>query len=535
MQRAYDAGRGDDTLRQTQAMITRLLQASLEPISLNELLDDALLLIISVPWITLASSGCIHLYDDETDSLFMVAEEDLPPYIRENYEKVSVNDSHCQQSAFAMEMVQSSKGGPKDAFVFVGMKDCGHCCIPLFAGDKLLGMLTLFAPDDYQPNPTDASFIRAFASTLGEIIKRFQNEEKLVRSRESDEIIKMLLESAIEPVPLQDQLDQVITMLFYLPWLPVQAKGVLFLADEESDGLFIKSYTDNFRAHLDKLSRLSGDSCICGRPVSTEVVIHGPGVSGDENLDDLNIPGVHDCHCVVPILEEGKLTGIMVLYLEGVEHLGRDNVGFLRSVASVLSIIIVRKRLDARLVQALTEQRLANERLDRANVFIRKTFGSYMSDEVANSILDTPEGLLLGDQEKMVTVLMSDLRGFTAMSERMSPGEVLTMLNLYLGEMTDILQEYKGTIIEFLGDGILAHGCGYQYRHGDRRQYRFRRQAQIRRGRPDRQSCGPHRILDHRRSDPGDGEYQEGLRGYPQDRKTVLYHPQGVQKSHSHI
>ena len=52
--------------------------------------------------------------------------------------------------------------------------------------------------------------------------------------------------------------------------------------------------------------------------------------------------------------------------------------------------------------------------------------------------------------------MMSDLRGFTAMSERMEAGDLLTMLNHYLGEMTEEIQKYNGTIIEFIGDGIMA-------------------------------------------------------------------------------
>jgi adenylate cyclase len=52
--------------------------------------------------------------------------------------------------------------------------------------------------------------------------------------------------------------------------------------------------------------------------------------------------------------------------------------------------------------------------------------------------------------------MMSDLRGFTAISERMDPGDLIAMLNHYLEVMTGIIQDHKGTIIEFIGDGILA-------------------------------------------------------------------------------
>jgi adenylate cyclase len=112
--------------------------------------------------------------------------------------------------------------------------------------------------------------------------------------------------------------------------------------------------------------------------------------------------------------------------------------------------------LNLSLEQALEAQKNDNILLERANQFVRKTFGRYISDEVVKSILDTPEGLQLGGEKREVTVMMTDLRGFTAIGERLEPEEVITMLNIYLNIMIEIILKYNGTIIEFLGDGILA-------------------------------------------------------------------------------
>ncbi|MBF0427444.1 MAG: response regulator [Magnetococcales bacterium] len=112
--------------------------------------------------------------------------------------------------------------------------------------------------------------------------------------------------------------------------------------------------------------------------------------------------------------------------------------------------------LNNSLVEVLAEQKKMNNLLDRANQFIRTTFGRYMSEDVVNTILNSPNGLRLGGEKREVTVLMSDLRGFTLLSEQRSPEDVVLMLNLYLEAMTEILIKYHGTIIEFMGDGILA-------------------------------------------------------------------------------
>ncbi|MEO5345189.1 MAG: response regulator [Magnetococcus sp. YQC-9] len=114
------------------------------------------------------------------------------------------------------------------------------------------------------------------------------------------------------------------------------------------------------------------------------------------------------------------------------------------------------RQLNDNLVSVLSEQKKANELLDRANRFIRATFGRYMSEDVVATILDSPDGLRLGGEKREVTVMMSDLRGFTLLSEQRSPEEVVMMLNRYLEVMTEILLNHHGTIIEFMGDGILA-------------------------------------------------------------------------------
>ena len=87
---------------------------------------------------------------------------------------------------------------------------------------------------------------------------------------------------------------------------------------------------------------------------------------------------------------------------------------------------------------------------------IRKTFGRYLSDEIVATLLENPEGLKMGGERRRITIFTSDLRGFTATSERLSPEEVVKILNFYLGYMADVITKYQGTIDEFMGDGILV-------------------------------------------------------------------------------
>ena len=92
----------------------------------------------------------------------------------------------------------------------------------------------------------------------------------------------------------------------------------------------------------------------------------------------------------------------------------------------------------------------------RQRDFIRATFGRYLSNEVVEELMGSPEGLKMSGEMREVTFLVSDLRGFTALSSKLSPHEVINILNRYLEPMVEIIARYRGTVDEFLGDGILV-------------------------------------------------------------------------------
>jgi adenylate cyclase len=85
---------------------------------------------------------------------------------------------------------------------------------------------------------------------------------------------------------------------------------------------------------------------------------------------------------------------------------------------------------------------------------IRETFGKYVSPKVVDQILEHPPEL--GGVDKELTVFFSDIRGFTTLSEAMTPQELVNHLNIYLTEMTDIILEYQGTLDKYVGDEIMC-------------------------------------------------------------------------------
>ncbi|MEW6595086.1 MAG: adenylate/guanylate cyclase domain-containing protein [Thermodesulfobacteriota bacterium] len=92
----------------------------------------------------------------------------------------------------------------------------------------------------------------------------------------------------------------------------------------------------------------------------------------------------------------------------------------------------------------------------RERRFISRAFGHYVSPRIVEEISKNPEKLTLKGEQKVLTVLFSDIRGFTSISERMSPEELGLFMNEYLTAMSNIIMRHKGTVDKYIGDAVMA-------------------------------------------------------------------------------
>jgi class 3 adenylate cyclase len=140
----------------------------------------------------------------------------------------------------------------------------------------------------------------------------------------------------------------------------------------------------------------------------------------------------------------------------------RDKNDFLekevrRRTDEVLTIQEEKNRVN-RLYQETLEnsKKELEQKVEERTSFIKRTFGRYVSDEVVEVLLESPTGLKLGGESRLVTVMMTDLRGFSVISELLPPEKVVELLNGYLMNMNDVIHRHHGIINEIMGDGMLV-------------------------------------------------------------------------------
>jgi len=134
-----------------------------------------------------------------------------------------------------------------------------------------------------------------------------------------------------------------------------------------------------------------------------------------------------------PLLVQGRSTGLIALRRDG--ELPERELSVLASLASQLAIALENARLYTRL---------------------DGLFRSYLSPEVAASLLADPRRAALGGTVQEVTVLMADLKGFTPFSERNSPAAVIAMLNAYWEVTVPAILGEGGTVVQFVGDAVMG-------------------------------------------------------------------------------
>jgi len=198
-------------------------------------------------------------------------------------------------------------------------------------------------------------------------------------------------------------------------------------------------------------------------PLFPGVEIHATVVNNILKQDFLNKPKWAMMYDVLVIVVLGVLAGIAlprlsalrgVLFASGLFMLHILASRWLFTQSGLWVNIIYPLLALVLIYTALTIYRYMTEERERKR--IKGAFTYYVSSSVVNEMLKDPSKLKLGGDKKELSVLFSDIRGFTTISEKLTPEDLIHILNEYLTVMTDVVFKYDGTLDKYMGDALMA-------------------------------------------------------------------------------
>jgi two-component system, sensor histidine kinase and response regulator len=170
-------------LLNSRAVINNLLQLALKSMDRNTMMDEALGLLLTVPWLSHKGTGAIFLKENESNELYLAAQRGLSDVLLEKCKQVPIGHCLCGLAAQTKKIIFSDHVDERHTITYPSIIPHGHYVVPILAEDRLLGVVNIYLNEGHVRKSEDESFLFTFAATLAGIIERRSAERERVKTR----------------------------------------------------------------------------------------------------------------------------------------------------------------------------------------------------------------------------------------------------------------------------------------------------------------------------------------------------------------
>ena len=262
--------------------------------------------------------------------------------------------------------------------------------------------------------------------------------------------LRLLLEITLE-LSKQLDVDRLLEKVVDITFKVMNVERVQILMLEGASGELIPRVT---RSPFDEMGGLRVPRSIARRAVDERVPILTDNAAADDRFKGKSIvmQSVRSAICTPLTGSDGKVLGVLYVDNRTATHSFDDeDVRFLSAFSGIAAVAIENSRLADQI---------------RREAVMLSNFQRYFAPDLAEQIAGEAQAVQLGGSKRPVVVFFSDIRGFTSISEAMSPDEIASLLTEYFTEMVEVVFENGGTLDKFMGDAIMAL-WGAPIAHGD--------------------------------------------------------------------